>query len=178
MIVGYKLINQSNAVIQSWGGTWGQCPGVPNPVILPTGEHVHGGGLGDMGSGYTLVAWEMEHPPATTDNVILERERRLALGFDYNFGDSRGTHRIGTAPQDMNGWDEVSKVASAMVVLGQPTATISITTNTGSVTVTAMEWQQILIAAAQFRRPIWTKSFQLEAMSPIPADYTNDSYWT
>jgi hypothetical protein len=36
---------------------------------------------------------------------------------------------------------------------------------------------QVLVAAAQFRQPLWAASFVLQAMSPIPADYANDKYW-
>lgn len=113
------------------------------------------------------------------EEVVKERERRLALGFDFNFGDARGVHRIGTTEQDMKGWDEVSKFASAAIALGQSNTNIDIVTNTGPVKVQALEWQQILVAAAQFRQPIWAKSFMIEAMNPIPEDFRNDvPYWT
>jgi len=113
-----------------------------------------------------------------TADVITERERRLSLGFDYDFGDSRGVHRIGTTDQDMKGWDEVSKASQAAIALGFPSAPIGIVTNTGPTTVTALEWQQILLAASQARQPIWAASFALQAMNPIPSDYTSDAYWS
>jgi hypothetical protein len=121
--------------------------------------------------------------PDTARGVYLERvkaecERRLALGFDYDFGDARGVHRIGTTARDMAGWDEVSKIAQALINVGQGAQTIAISTDTGSCEVTAAEWQSILIAAAQFRQPIWLASFDLQAMDPIPTDYANDSYWS
>ena len=95
--------------------------------------------------------------------VYSERERRLALGFDYDFGDVRGTHHIGTTPADMAGWDEVSKLASAAIALGSSATEIGIVTNTGPVVVTVLEWQMILVAAGQFRQPIWHRSFELSA---------------
>lgn len=110
--------------------------------------------------------------------VIAERERRLALGFDYNFGDARGVHRIGTKPSDMVGWSEVSTYAGALLDSGDTTTTIAIVTDTGPCQVTAPEWRAIEIAAAVFRQPIWAKSFALLASSPIPLDYANDQYWT
>lgn len=110
--------------------------------------------------------------------VVSERERRLAAGFDYDFGDGRGVHTIGTTPADMFGWDAVSKLASAAIALGQPNTPIAIVTNTGPATVTALEWQQILVSAAtEFQQPIWAASFALQAMSPIPADYASDARW-
>lgn len=111
------------------------------------------------------------------ENVLSERARRLALGFDYDFGDARGIHRIGTTEQDMKGWDEVTKVTNAMIALNDTTSTINIVTNTGPTSVTAMEWQQVLIAAGIFRQPIWAASFVLQSMDPIPLDYMEDIYW-
>jgi hypothetical protein len=116
--------------------------------------------------------------PITVDEVVMERERRLALGFNYDFGDARGVHHIGTTKQDLAGWDEVSKYAGALIDLGQLTAQISIATDTGTCQVTPPQWRAIEIASAAFRQPLWAKSFALMAMNPIPADYTNDSYWT
>lgn len=113
----------------------------------------------------------------SSDLVVTERERRLALGFDYDFGDARGVHQIGTTDQDMKGWDEVRAMAFAAVLLGQPAMPIDIVTNSGPVTVTASEWLQILVAAGQYRQPIWAASFRLQGMSPIPADYDADGYW-
>lgn len=117
-------------------------------------------------------------PPPSADQVIAERARRLALGFDYNFGDTRGVHHIGTTVDDMVGWDEVTKATQAMMALGLSSQTLNVVTNTGPATITAAEWQQVLVAAASFRQPIWAASFRLQKMSPIPADYIADSYWT
>lgn len=115
--------------------------------------------------------------PSPAD-VVAERERRLALGFDYDFGGARGVHQIGTAPDDMRKWmDEVTPLAQAYLNLGQPTGEITITTETGPVTVTAVEWQQILLAAAQWRQPIYQASFVLQAMDPIPADFVEEAWW-
>lgn len=140
----------------------------------------------DVGGGGVL-AWRAEHgdaaaipyqtPPVTADQIIAERERRLALGFDYDFGDERGVHRIGTTKKDLEGWDEVTKFAQAAINAGAPSTTIDIVTDTGPVVVTAMEWQSILLASAAHRQPLWAASFALQAMNPIPADYAADSYW-
>lgn len=178
-IVGYRLVRTSDgAEVQYWGGAWGQCPGIPNPVVLPNGDQVCAPSLDADIGGHKLVAWIMDKPAPTAGEVVQECERRLALGFDYDFGDARGVHRIGTSTPDMIGWDEVSKLAGAMIALGNGAGTVDIVTNTGAATVTALEWQSILVAAAQFRQPIWAKSFALQAMSPIPADFDSDTYWT
>lgn len=114
----------------------------------------------------------------TPADIWAERARRLALGFDYDFGDDRGVHRIGTTASDMVGWNEVTKIASALVNVGQASGTITILTDTGVAVVTALEWQQIMLAAAVVQQPIWLKSFTLLGMEPIPADYADDRWWS
>lgn len=108
--------------------------------------------------------------------VQAECARRLAAGFDFDFGDERGVHRIGTTDKDMAGWDEVSKLAQARINTSDATV-IVIATDTGIVQVSPMEWQDILKAAAAFRQPIWLASFTLQTTNPIPADYAADEHW-
>lgn len=129
------------------------------------------------GAGNTFAAYL---PPAPTpSDVQAERAKRLAAGFDYDFGGARGVHRIGTTLADMAGWDEVSKLAAALVATGAGSTAIQIVTDTGFARVTALEWQGVLVAAAQFRQPIWAASFALQSMSPIPDDYAaNHDFWT
>mgnify|MGYP000449852669 CR=1 FL=1 len=112
----------------------------------------------------------------SVEMIVAERTRRLSLGFNYNFGDARGIHRIGTTPADLAGWDEVSKYAGVLIDSGDTSTLIAIVTDTGPCTVTAPEWRAIEIEAAHFRQPLWAKSFAL--MANPPADYTNDSHWS
>lgn len=116
------------------------------------------------------------HPPSVED-VVAERERRLQLGFTYDFGDVRAVHFFATTPADMEGWDEVTKLANAYLLTGDTTSTIAIKTQTGPTEVTATEWQKVLIAAGNFRQPIFAASFMLQSVSPIPDDYKDDKYW-
>ena len=116
-------------------------------------------------------------PLTIAEKVVRERARRIALGFDYDFGDERGVHRIGTTEADMRGWDKVTKLSSALIALGQGSTEITIWPGATAVAVTALEWQQILVAAGVFEQPIWQASFTLQAMDPIPDDLTDDSYW-
>lgn len=110
-------------------------------------------------------------------DVIRERDRRLSLGFDYDFGDARGVHRIGTTDEDRKGWQEVTDVSNAAINSGAPNVEIKISTDTGEVVITAQEWQSILLAAAAFRQPIWQASFALTALDPILDTYALDENW-
>ena len=129
-----------------------------------------------------IVDVQPYEPPVvvvTADDVGAERDRRLALGFSFNFGDERGAHRFGTTPRDWIGWDRVTKMKDALFQAGDSTTTIHIDTETGGADVTGPEWNGILLyAAATFEQPLWQASFILQAMSPIPLDYaTNAAYW-
>lgn len=123
-----------------------------------------------------LNAFDLSEP--TIKDIINERERRLSLGFDYDFADARGVHHIGTTPEDMVGWRDVIDYANALIDSGDTTTKIAIVTDTGPAEVTAPEWQAIMLVAASVRQNIWAKSFALQGMSPIPGDYANDSYWS
>lgn len=130
------------------------------------------------GASYEIIDHTaIEKPAPTNEDVIAERDRRLALGFDYDFGDARGVHRIGTTKEDLAGWDEVTTASNAFISLGQPSTVINIVTDTGPCAVTALEWQGIIAQSAIIRQPIWTGSFVLQAMNPIPSDYEDNSYW-
>lgn len=139
------------------------------------------GAEGDIGWAVVAgvpVAPVVTPPPVTPAMVARERQRRFDLGFDYDFGDGRGVHHIGTSEADKVGWGEVTDISNAAIALGAPNTPIYIVTETGSATITAMEWQSVLLAAGQARQPLWAASFALQAMNPIPSDYTDDQHWT
>lgn len=124
----------------------------------------------------------LKSPLVLPVDVHAERDRRLAAGFEYDFGDSRGVHLIRTSPADMIGWDEVTKLAQAQINLKTfdpnfEMMPITIATGTGVTQVTPIEWQHVMIAASNFRQPIWAASFFLETLNPIPDDYADDSRW-
>lgn len=191
--IGYSLIDETGAEIRFWGDALNQCAGLPNSIRLPNGDDIHAisapgtfqqwrlvprfaasGGDGAASFDGTKV---IVNVPITGRMVVVERERRLGLGFDYDFGDVRGVHRIGTTADDMTGWQDVTTASQAAIALGYGDSKINIVTDTGPVTVTALEWQKILVAATSARQPIWAASFRLQQMSPIPADYADDKNW-
>lgn len=79
MIVGYKLIDSTGAVLETWGGTWGQCPGVPNPIKLPNGDIVHAPSLNEDYDGYSLIEWIAQGPEASVPLSVSPRQVRLLL---------------------------------------------------------------------------------------------------
>lgn len=84
MVVGYKLIDAQGTEVQVWGGAWGQCPGIPNPLRLPNGDHVHAPALDTDYSGFTLVPWTMMGPENAVPESITRRQcalQLLALGL-------------------------------------------------------------------------------------------------
>jgi len=72
-VVGYQLVDKDGEVVQSWGGIWGQMCGVPNPIILPNGDHVLGlTGVGSVGE-WNLCEWYMDEPV----KVVLSDSEKL-----------------------------------------------------------------------------------------------------
>lgn len=96
--------------------------------------------------------------------VICNRERRLAMGFDYDFGDARACIGSPRAIRTCAAGMRSPKVANAMLALGDISSSIGIVTEAEPVEVAAFEWQHVLVAAGTFCQPIWTASFALQAM--------------
>lgn len=191
--IGYSLVDASGQEVQFWGDSMQMCAGLPSFIRLPNGDDVHG--VNDVGpvqdwrvvrrmgayGGVAGVKFDGTNFivtfAITPEMVVMERERRLAAGFPFAFDGDRGEHMIGTTTADMVGWNAVGTLAQAAINLGQPTTKITIVTNTGAAAITAMEWQQIIVAAGAFQQPIWSASFRLQSMSPIPVDFADDKYW-
>lgn len=151
-------------------------PPIPEGAMITQGveadpetERIEGG---------AAVPWDRPREEAELRSSIeRERARRLSAGFDYDFGDERGVHRIGTTEADEHGWDKVTKLAQAYINGGLSSTQILIVTDTGPVMVTAAEWQMILIAAGVFQQPIYQASFVLQSLDPLPLDVENPEYW-
>ena len=65
----------------------------------------------------------------------------------------------------------------ALIATGMGSQIIHVQTDTGPLDLTAIEWQSVLLASAQFRQPIWLASFAILAKAPIPADYASNIHW-
>ena len=61
--VGYKLIDSNDKVLQTWGGVWGQCPGIPSEINCPNGDVVCAPEINVDYNGVKLIPWMMDGPP-------------------------------------------------------------------------------------------------------------------
>lgn len=69
--VGYRLIDSDDAsVIAQWGGVWGQCPVMPNPIVLPNGDQVCAPELETDYAGHKLILWDMDEPPPMVPSFV------------------------------------------------------------------------------------------------------------
>ncbi|WP_299307801.1 hypothetical protein [uncultured Croceicoccus sp.] len=163
---------------------------IVHPTTRPDGDVVEEAAAPELVSGRWQQAWTArdfsdeeraqmaEQARANFEAALIaERERRLAAGFDYDFGDTRGTHRIGTAEADMHAWSrDVTPYAQALAGTGDDTTRIAIVTDTGPAAVTGREWLEVLKAAAAVRQPIYHRYFELLAGDPA-IDVSADENW-
>ncbi len=94
--------------------------------------------------------------------VDAEREARLSVGFDFDFGDTRGVHRFGTTGRDRLGWSEVEGMATAAINAGQVSLPIAVRTDTGDLTIAAHEWPAVRLAGAVALQPVWQASWTIK----------------
>ncbi len=144
------------------------------PEPIPNRQHT-ADGIEQRPDGKWYVKYTLQ--PIQPHQIEAERDRRLSLGFTYDFGDERGAHFIATTREDNDKWREVTDIANAAINAGLPATAISIKTGTGQVSVTAAEWQMILLHAGQVRQQIYQAYFALRAMEPFPDDFADDSWW-
>jgi len=153
--VGWKLVRISDgAVVQEWGGVYGRCAQMPNPLILPTGDQICAPVVGVEYSGYRLDAWMMG-PPASA--VKLEAQRRiLAL--------TNSPDLFAGLVKQMNanmrtGWLNDKRLRGQTLTIEEEAEAAALRT----------------FAAAVMA--IRERCNEIEALDPIPSDYDADSRW-
>lgn len=105
-IVGYKLIKSADAsVVEQWGGIWGQCPSIPNPISIPNGDVVYSPLLNTDYSGYELVVWEMEPPPPAVPQQVPMWAVRTILQNDGLFDQAQTLIDASTDNALKNVWE-------------------------------------------------------------------------
>ena len=123
----------------------------------------------------TLIA--RPAPPPTSDDVNAERDRRLRDGLPITV--SGTTIPVQADPLSMTLLTGLGSGATAQITAGNGSAT-TVFRDAANVDHT-LSWndvQTLALGALAAVSMIYSKSWALKAMSPIPSDYTADSYWT
>ena len=178
-LVGYRLLDQNGTVVGSWGGVFGQCPGVPNSIRLPSDPpaDVQCPVVGVTYEQWALQPWMMDAPTPDGAAVDTERDRRRCLPLIVTTSPT-GTFQI---QMDNLSQQNIAGLATAGVVLSSsaPSQTTAfrdlanLTHNLLPSELVAMGLQVMAHIGA-----LYAKSWALKAMSPVPSDYTADSYWS
>lgn len=77
--IGYKLIDGEGVVINSWGGIFGQCPPIPNVIILANGDHQWCPQIDRDYGGCQLIKWIEEEPLA---DIKARVKRQISLNAE------------------------------------------------------------------------------------------------
>lgn len=127
-IVGYKLVQISDqSVIEQWGGVWGQCPSVPNPINLPNGDTVYGPALNTDYQGYELIVWEMEQPPAPVPQQVPMWAVRTVLQNDDLFDQAQAAINASTDNALKNVWEYGNYAARSSKAIASLAVTLNLT---------------------------------------------------
>lgn len=99
MLCGYKLVDANGAVIESWGGHYGELSSVPNPIRLPNGVDVFSPKLDEDYGGFRLVGWDVPAPALNESDYAAEAQREIdaaARSRGYTDGVSLATYTSST----------------------------------------------------------------------------------
>lgn len=155
MLVGYKLIHSpTDTEVNAWGGVYGQCPGIPNPLLLPTGDQICGAVIGVDYGEYRLDEWVA---PPTAIQIKQEAQRRIiAL----------------TGAADFNTC--IVKQLNALMRVGELNNKLAL-----GGTLTELEFAEAtsLQSLADTIKELRAISDEIEALDPIPDDYASDERW-
>ena len=156
MHTGYQLVRVvDGVVVETWGGIWGKCPGIPSPVYLPNGDHVHAPTVGDVYDGHRLDL--LDTGPSTTQ-VKAESQRRIIAvtgAADFN---ACLVKQLNAA---MRAIELVNKIATGGVLTEVEAAEAA-----------------ALAALAVSIKAIRARSNEIEALDPIPADFDTEARWS
>lgn len=105
-VVGYKLINiADDSIIEQWGGVWGECPAIPNPLYCPNGDVVYSPTLDVDYSGVKLISWVMDPPPAPVPQSVSMWAVRTVLQNNNLFDQAQALITASTDNALKNVWE-------------------------------------------------------------------------
>jgi hypothetical protein len=195
--IGYSLVDAQGSEITTWGQALGVLHGIPDVVILPNGDRVHCASVGPIQDwhlaprygqkGYDPITFDGSKVvvsfPVTADDVNRERDRRLATftfnGVEFDFVDDKGS--------ESNIQGAYSLAFSAIIAGAQPgnlrwadpaSDFGWIAHDNSIVTMDAPTVIEFGKKAAAHKSALIFRARALKNMSPIPADYASDQYWT
>lgn len=78
MATGYRLIDTANnSVVRAWKSTEGEELSIPNPLILPNGDHVCAASVDGVYSGFRLEEWSDELSDSPVDMKVNTETPRM-----------------------------------------------------------------------------------------------------
>lgn len=85
--IGYSLIDSNNKEIQFWGDTLGQCPGIPDMIVLPNGDQVHAPFVNSVYGNCKFVTRWADYDPTLINlisgNTILYAGEKTIVTYQY-----------------------------------------------------------------------------------------------
>lgn len=126
-LVGYKLLDENDEVVEQWGGALNVRPDQPTKIRLPNGDDVHAPVLGESYQGYHLEEWWMDEPPPPDPLVpeeISDRQffQMLAISGVITEQEALDAVRVGAIPAALqtliNSLPAEQKFATEMLVSG------------------------------------------------------------
>lgn len=127
-----------------------------------------------------IVAADAKSSEPTPDDVSVERERRLSLGCTVTLSSGQGPIPVQTRDEvDHRNLLTLESQAIKAVISGAPNTPFAFRdAHDKTWTLTALEMMDMTAKVAAFGAGIFAKSWALKAMSPIPATYQSDEWWT
>ena len=119
-------------------------------------------------------------PPAalTAVDVDAERDRRILSGASFTVTGYANPIRLAGDPVTRANLADVAVMAQVQIAAGNGTATLvwRDEDNTDH-TLTFVQVLELFGLGFAFFNAVWTAAWPLKDADPIPADYTDDSYW-
>lgn len=122
----------------------------------------------------------VEDPEIEISEVEAERDRRLSVPYTHHFLDKKKEDLVLSITDDaMKGWDEVDKYAQAIYnVENDKYDSIRVFAENREAYLTVEEWFDISYKIRMKRQEIIQGYLSLKRADKIPADYTDDKYWS